>query len=290
LLTEGSQNTEYHEAHIAEEADHVDSVQQYFREIARAPLLTAAEEIALGCRVQAGDPSARNLLVESNLRLVVSVARKYRNRSLPFQDLIEEGNLGLIRAAELFDPDRGFRFSTYAVIWIRSTMERAIMVQERIVSIPVHKIKLLSAALKAGAVLLEETGEQASVEAIAAKIGKPMKQVRQVLEDNHSMVSLDTPLQLEHETHTTMLDILANEYEIDPAERIYTEERSACLSQALMNLSAQHRSTLVLRFGIGTGDPKNLTQIGVIMGVSRECARRSLQNAMAILAAKVAVG
>ncbi|MBU2768045.1 sigma-70 family RNA polymerase sigma factor [Acidithiobacillus ferrivorans] len=291
MLTEDSPDTEHSDAPVAVEADQVDSVRQYFREIAQAPLLTAAEEIALGHRVQAGDQSARNLLVESNLRLVVSIARKYRNRTLPFQDRIEEGNLGLIRAAELFDPDRGLRFSTYASWWIRSTMERAMMVQERLVSIPVHKIKFFSTILKAAQQLLEETGEEACVEAIAAKIGKPVKQVRQALEDNRSMVSLDAPLHAGYETDTTMLDIIMeNIDETDPADDLYAREWRSRLSNGLMALSARHRNMLVLRFGIGTGDPKTHDQIGDILGVSRESVRKSVLHALSLLAARVSTG
>jgi len=259
----------------------VDATQIYLREIGFSPLLTAAEEVELGRLVQKGDEAARARMIESNLRLVVKIARRYINRGLAFLDVIEEGNLGLIRAVEKFDPERGFRFSTYATWWIRQTIERAIMNQTRTIRLPVHILKEINVYQRAARVLAQQLDHEPSAEEIAAKLDAPIEDVKRMLGLDEKIASVDAPFEADQER--TLLDAIPDERAADPADLLQGEEVSGHINEWLQSLPDKQREVVERRFGLCGRDASTLEQVGLDVGVTRERVRQIQVEALSKL-------
>lgn len=266
-------------------APSTDPTQIYLGEIGYSPLLTAEEEVHYARLVQKGDQKARAKMIESNLRLVVKIARRYYNRGLEFLDLIEEGNLGLLRAVEKFDPERGFRFSTYATWWIRQTIERAIMNQTRTVRLPVHVIRELNTYLSMARELMKTQEHEPTSKDIADALHKPIEDVEEMMELNEHMMSLDTAIGHDSSTgaHKTLLDTLADKHKTDPAELLADERLSENLEECLEQLNEKQRDVLSRRFGLGGYDRQTLEEVGEAVGFTRERVRQIQMNALKAL-------
>ncbi|MHB8248883.1 MAG: RNA polymerase sigma factor RpoS [Acidithiobacillus sp.] len=249
-----------------------DATRCYLREIGHSPLLTAAEEIALGQRVQAGEAAARTTMIESNLRLVVRIARRYINRGLPLLDLIEEGNLGLIRAVEKFDPERGFRFSTYATWWIRQNIERAIMNQTRTVRLPIHVMKELSACLRAARCLGQRLQRAPSAEEVAEVMERSVADVRDCMELDGRVSSLEAPMGRDGDH--SLADVLPDTEGSGPESALADKDLNHQLRVWIAALSEKHRLVLQWRYGLDGGESATLEEVGARMGVTRERVRQ----------------
>ncbi|MCT5008804.1 RNA polymerase sigma factor RpoS [Pseudomonas aeruginosa] len=225
----------------------LDATQLYLGEIGYSPLLTAEEEVYFARRALRGDVPSRRRMIESNLRLVVKIARRYSNRGLALLDLIEEGNLGLIRAVEKFDPERGFRFSTYATWWIRQTIERAIMNQTRTIRLPIHIVKELNVYLRTARELSHKLDHEPSAEEIAEQLDKPVDDVSRMLRLNERITSVDTPLGGDSEK--ALLDILADEKDNGPEDTTQDDDMKQSIVKWLFELNAKQREVLARRFG-----------------------------------------
>lgn len=249
-----------------------DVTQLYLNEIGAKPLLTASDELATARRVQQGDFLARQKMIEHNLRLVVSIAKHYLNRGIPLLDLIEEGNLGLIHALEKFDPERGFRFSTYATWWIRQSIERGIMNQSRTIRLPVHVVKEVNLVLRAMRHL--ESGEQreSTVSKVAALIDRPVDEVRYILSLNEHMASLDAPLEIDN--GLSMLELIPDTSDRDPESMRQIGEVDGLLTGWLAQLGERQRRVIERRYGLSGGDPETLESIAAEMGLTRERVRQ----------------
>ncbi len=232
----------------------LDATQLYLGEIGYSPLLTAEEEVYFARRALRGDVASRRRMIESNLRLVVKIARRYGNRGLALLDLIEEGNLGLIRAVEKFDPERGFRFSTYATWWIRQTIERAIMNQTRTIRLPIHIVKELNVYLRTARELSHKLDHEPSAEEIAEQLDKPVDDVSRMLRLNERITSVDTPLGGDSEK--ALLDILADEKENGPEDTTQDDDMKQSIVKWLFELNAKQREVLTsIRFaGVRSGN------------------------------------
>jgi len=253
-------------------AAHSDATQIYLREIGFSPLLSAEEEVYFGRLSLKGDEAARRRMIESNLRLVVKIARRYINRGLAFLDLIEEGNLGLIRAVEKFDPERGFRFSTYATWWIRQTIERAIMNQTRTIRLPVHVLKEINFYQRAAKVLAQKLDHPPTTEEIADKLDVPIEDVKRMLGLEDRVASVDAPLDSDPER--TLLDAIPDEKATDPAETLQNEKVLAHIDEWLGMLTDKQREVVERRFGLKGRDVSTLEQVGKDVGVTRERVRQ----------------
>ena len=256
-----------------------DPTQLYLREIGYANLLTAEEEIYYGRLALQGDGQARNKMIESNLRLVVKIAKQYRHRGLKFLDLVEEGNLGLMHAVEKYDPERGFRFSTYATWWIKQTIERAIMNQSRTIRMPIHVIKELNIYLRAAKQLHQDLGREPTTEEIAQKVDRSYEEVRTVLQANDQVISYDKPI---NDGEQTLLDTLSDSPQQNPERKTIRENLRLKLKDWMEELSDKHRSILEQRFGLGAyayaiESKESFERVGSHLGLSRERARQ-LQN------------
>ena len=250
----------------------LDATRLYLREIGAANLLTAEEEISLARRIREGDEEARARMIESNLRLVVKIARRYLNLGLALLDLIEEGNLGLIRAVEKFDPDKGFRFSTYATWWIRQTIESALMNQTRTIRLPIHVVKEINVYLRAARRLSQQLDHEPSAEEIAALLDKPLQDVERMLGFNERVTSVDLPQGREGDR--PRLDSIADEHNIEPTEVLQAEDVREHLESWLEKLSDKQREVVVRRFGLQGYDNSTLEQVARELGVTRERVRQ----------------
>jgi len=253
-----------------------DPTQIYLSEIGYSPLLTAEEEVYYARLVQKGDEKARAKMIESNLRLVVKIARRYYSRGLEFLDLIEEGNLGLLRAVEKFDPERGFRFSTYATWWIRQTIERAIMNQTRTVRLPIHVVRELNAYLSMARELMKTQEREPTYKDIAEALNKPIEDVKDLMELNEHVMSLDTAIgnDSNSSSNKTLLDALADKHKTDPAELLADERLTESLEECLQQLNEKQRDVLCRRFGLGGYERQTLEEVGEAVGFTRERVRQ----------------
>jgi len=250
----------------------MDATRLYLREIGSASLLTAEEEVELARAIAKGDDAARKRMIESNLRLVVKIARRYLNRGLPLLDLIEEGNLGLIRAVEKFDPERGFRFSTYATWWIRQTIERAIMNQTRTIRLPVHVAKEINTYLRAARQLSQELDHEPSAEDIALLLDKPLKDVERMLGFNERIASMDIPYGKEGDR--PLVDVITDHSVEEPTDHLQAEEIHVHLDKWLGELNSNQREVVMRRFGLQGYDNSTLEQVARELGVTRERVRQ----------------
>ena len=273
----------------AGDADASNTLQTYLREIRRAPLFTPEQEYATAVRARDGDFAARQQMIERNLRLVVSIAKNYLGRGMPMTDLIEEGNLGLMHATAKFEPERGFRFSTYASWWIRQSIERAIMHQARLVRLPVHVVRELNQVLKARRALEAERSRSAadarpvSVERIAAAVGRPREEVAELLRFAEAPASLDAPRDAARDGEPageSLLDGVADTVTVDPLGHILHHELDALLDSELAALNHREREVLTGRFGLHDHEPETLEALAERMGLTRERIRQIQQEAL----------
>lgn len=250
----------------------LDATQLYLSEIGYSPLLTAEEEVYFARRALKGCEASRKRMIVSNLRLVVKIARRYNNRGLALLDLIEEGNLGLIRAVEKFDPERGFRFSTYATWWIRQTIERAIMNQTRTIRLPIHVVKELNVYLRAARELAQELDHEPTAEDIALHLDKPIDEVSKMLRLNERISSVDTPIGGENDK--ALLDILADDNESSPEDELQDSNIKQNIVSWLQELNVKQREVLARRFGLMGYEPSTLEDVGAEIGLTRERVRQ----------------
>ena len=255
-----------------------DAIRLYLNEIGESRLLTAAEEVSLARLAQSGDNAARQRMIVCNLRLVVKIARRYLNRGLPLLDLIEEGNLGLIRAVEKFDPERGFRFSTYATWWIRQTIERAIMNQTRTVRLPIHVIKEINTYLRAARTLGHRLDHEPTTEDIALLLHKPLGEVKHMLGLNERIASVDIPFS--KDADKPLVDMLQDESAADPTDHIQDEDIHANLEHWLGKLNDKQREVVKRRFGLNGHEYSTLERVAQDLGVTRERVRQIQLDAM----------
>ncbi len=250
----------------------MDATRLYLSEIGFSPLLSAEEEVHFSRMAQRGEEAGRKRMIESNLRLVVKIARRYLNRGLALLDLIEEGNLGLIRAVEKFDPERGFRFSTYATWWIRQTIERAIMNQTRTIRLPIHVVKEINVYLRAARQLTQTLDHEPSCEEIAEMLDKPVEDVKRMMGLNERVTSVDVPLG--HEGDKTLIDAIPDENNLDPSELLQNADVHANIDVWLDKLTDKQREVVERRFGLHGYDISTLEQVGEQIGVTRERVRQ----------------
>lgn len=255
-----------------------DATRLYLSEIGAAKLLSAGEEVSLARQAQQGDGTARQRMIESNLRLVVKIARRYMNRGLPLLDLIEEGNLGLIRAVEKFDPERGFRFSTYATWWIRQTIERAIMNQIRTIRLPIHVVKEINLYLRATRQLSQTQDHEPTHEEIAALLDKPVADVKRLLGLNEKVTSVDTPCG--KDTEKPLIENIPDESTMDPVAAIQREDLAANIDLWLSKLNDKQREVVERRFGLHGYDNATLEQVACELNVTRERVRQIQMDAL----------
>src|SRR3954449_10400282 len=256
---------------VAAQETTTDALQLFLRDAGRHPLLTAAQEVELSKRIERGDMAAKSQMIQSNLRLVVSIAKNYRNQGLPFLDLIQEGTLGLIRAVEKFDWRRGYKFSTYATWWIRQAVARALADKARTIRMPVHIVERLQKMNRAERNLWAALGREPTLEEIADEANLPLHQAKEVRAAARASTSLDAPV---GEADDAVLgDFVAGEDPL-PDERVEDSLRSQTLAGALRALPERHRAVVILRYGLDDADPKTLEEIGRRLGLTRERVRQ----------------
>ncbi|MCU7376457.1 RNA polymerase sigma factor RpoS [Paucibacter sp. O1-1] len=263
----------------AADVDLGNALQAYLRDIRRTPLLTPQQEYDTAVRARAGEFAARQAMIEHNLRLVVSIAKNYLGRGLPMSDLIEEGNLGLMHAIGKFEPERGFRFSTYASWWIRQSIERALMHQARLVRLPVHIVRELNHVLKARRALealRSQNGTESVVRAedIAAVLGRPLAEVAELLAYAELPTSLDSPVDRNGEGGESMMDLVADEQAVDPLGLRLSHELEELLEHGLASLNEREREVLAGRYGLSDREPETLDVLAIRLGLTRERIRQ----------------
>lgn len=249
-----------------------DPVRMYLKEIGKVPLLTADEEIDLARRMEEGDPNAKKRLAEANLRLVVSIAKRYVGRGMLFLDLIQEGNLGLIKAVEKFDYTKGYKFSTYATWWIRQAITRAIADQARTIRIPVHMVETINKLIRVQRQLLQELGREPSIEEIAQEMNMPLERVREIQKISQEPVSLETPIGEEEDSH--LGDFIQDDNVPVPAEAAAFTLLKEQLVEVLGTLTEREQKVLRLRFGLDDGRARTLEEVGKEFNVTRERIRQ----------------
>ena len=249
-----------------------DPVRMYLKEIGKVPLLSADEEVELAKRMAEGDEEAKKRLAEANLRLVISIAKRYVGRGMLFLDLIQEGNLGLIKAVEKFDYHKGFKFSTYATWWIRQAITRAIADQARTIRIPVHMVETINKLIRVSRQLLQELGREPTPEEIAAKLDMPVERVREILKISQKPVSLETPIGEEEDSH--LGDFIQDDNVPVPAEAAAQTLLKEQLDEALDTLTEREQKVLRLRFGMNDGRARTLEEVGKEFDVTRERIRQ----------------
>ena len=249
-----------------------DPVRMFLKEIGKVPLLTAEEEVELAIRMSQGDEEAKRRMTEANLRLVVSIAKRYVGRGMLFLDLIQEGNLGLIKAVEKFDYTKGYKFSTYATWWIRQAITRAIADQARTIRIPVHMVETINKVIRVSRQLLQELGHDPSAEEIAAEMGMPVEKVREILKIAQEPVSLETPIGEEEDSH--LGDFIPDEGASEPSEAASFTLLKEQLVDVLSTLTPREEKVLKLRFGIEDGRTRTLEEVGKEFNVTRERIRQ----------------
>jgi RNA polymerase nonessential primary-like sigma factor len=250
----------------------LDATQLYLNEIGFSPLLTPEEEVYFARMAQRGEDAGRKRMIESNLRLVVKIGRRYVNRGLSLLDLIEEGNLGLIRAVEKFDPERGFRFSTYATWWIRQTIERAIMNQTRTIRLPIHVVKELNVYLRAARELTQKLDHEPTADEIADLLDRPVQDVKKMLGLNERVASVDTPLGADSDK--CLLDTIPDIHVSDPAEMLQDDDMRASICDWLGELTEKQREVVARRFGLRGYETSTLEEVGREIGLTRERVRQ----------------
>ena len=274
------------------EADVGNTLQLYLREIRKAPLFTPEEEFLTASRARQGDFDARQAMIERNLRLVVSIAKNYLGRGLPMPDLIEEGNLGLMHAIAKFEPERGFRFSTYASWWVRQSIERAIMHQSRLVRLPVHVVRELNQVVKARRALEAQSSLQADAgrgvrtEDIAQRLGRPVAEVDALLKMAEHPASLDAPL--ESDAAESLLDSVVDDQAIDPVGLMLSREVERLLAHGLAELNDREREVLAGRYGLHDREPETLEMLAERLSLTRERIRQIQQEALLKLKRRMA--
>jgi RNA polymerase primary sigma factor len=249
-----------------------DPVRMYLKEIGRVPLLSADDEVELAKRIENGDEEAKRRLAEANLRLVVSIAKRYVGRGMLFLDLIQEGNMGLIKAVEKFDHDKGFKFSTYATWWIRQAITRAIADQARTIRIPVHMVETINKLIRVSRQLLQELGREPTPEEIAAEMDLSTDKVREIMKIAQEPVSLETPIGEEDDSH--LGDFIEDQEALAPADAAAYELLKEQLEDVLDTLTEREENVLRLRFGLDDGRTRTLEEVGKVFGVTRERIRQ----------------
>ncbi len=249
-----------------------DPVRMYLKEIGRVNLLTAEEEVAFAKRIEQGDEEAKRSLAEANLRLVVSIAKRYVGRGMLFLDLIQEGNMGLIKAVEKFDHEKGFKFSTYATWWIRQAITRAIADQARTIRIPVHMVETINKLIRVQRQLLQDLGREPSPEEIAEEMDLTPERVREILKISQEPVSLETPIGEEDDSH--LGDFIEDQEATSPSENAAYEMLKEQLEDVLDTLTDREENVLRLRFGLDDGRTRTLEEVGKVFGVTRERIRQ----------------
>ena len=249
-----------------------DPVRMYLKEIGNVPLLTTEQEVELAKRVEAGDEEAKKQLTEANLRLVVSIAKKYVGRGMPFLDLIQEGNLGLMKAVDKFDYTKGYKFSTYATWWIRQAITRGIADTGRTIRVPVHMVETINKTLRMTRTLLQELGREPTPEEVAERLNVSVSRVREVLKISRDPVSLDTPIGEEDDSH--LGDFIEDDSALSPADSAAFSMLRAELATALESLTDRERQVVKLRFGLEDGRARTLEEVGKEFNVTRERIRQ----------------
>ena len=277
ITFENSHNNRDHEKITEESSDsqgesHFDATRIYLNELGKSTLLTADQEKVYGSRALKGDEEARKIMIESNLRLVVKISRRYLNRGLPLLDLIEEGNLGLIRAVEKFDPERGFRFSTYATWWIRQTIERAIMNQTRTIRLPIHIVKEMNVYLKAQRHLAQTMEHDPTAEDIALYLEKPLKKVEKMLKLNERVTSVDVPSGKDFDK--PLVESISDEADVSPSDQLQEDGMKNNITDWLYQLSEKQREVICRRYGLCGYEHSTLEQVALELGVTRERIRQ----------------
>jgi RNA polymerase primary sigma factor len=265
-------NEDFDESALASGFMSDDPVKQYLKEIGSYPLLSMDEEIALAKRIESGDEEAKKLLAESNLRLVVSIAKRYVGRGLSFLDLIQEGNLGLIKAVEKFDYTKGYKFSTYATWWIRQAITRSIADQSRTIRIPVHMSEVINKTYRVSRSLLQELGREPSEQELAEAMQLPVEKIREILKVSADPISLDTPIGEEDDSH--LGDFIKDESIVGPEEAAAYSVLRDQISKLLETLTDREQRVLILRFGLKDGRTRTLEEVGKEFHVTRERIRQ----------------
>lgn len=267
-----NKKTETKKESVSKEVKIMDATQLYLGEIGFSPLLTAEEEVYYARRSLRGDEVSRKRMIESNLRLVVKISRRYNNRGLSLLDLVEEGNLGLIRAVEKFDPEKGFRFSTYATWWIRQTIERAIMNQTRTIRLPIHIVKKLNVYLRTARELAHKLTHEPTAEDIAKELDVSAKEVSKILKLNERISSVDIPIG--NNSDKELLDIIPDRKEATPENELQNDDMKLRIVDWLEDLNPKQREVLARRFGLLGYEAATLENVGKEIGLTRERVRQ----------------